>query len=65
MTSLHPLGRIGKLAEDLAIAARKVAGSFYPYPGGPHVCSYIGPIKDVVDLLDRLDDLERYLKDWK
>jgi hypothetical protein len=59
----HPLGRIGKLADDLRFAAREVAKDMRLTPGGD-AYEYRGSTNAVEELRDKINDLEHFLAGW-
>ena len=58
-----PLGRIGKLADDLRFAAREVTNDMVRTPGGD-AYEYRGSTNAVENLLDRINNLEHFIAGW-
>lgn len=62
-TTVAPLGRIGKLADNLRYAARQVTNEMRLSPGGD-AYEYRGTVEAMDDLLDELNALEHFQAGW-
>jgi len=62
-TAKPDLGRIGKLAEDIRLAARIVIDGMHRTPG-EDAFEYQGSTMDVEDLIDAVNALEHFQAGW-